>query len=283
MVSPDIHVQESQMRSFARQLRSTIRVTQSQIPIGLLIEARGINRVVEMRLHSDGFLAREGDELVIYVNKELGAARRRFTCAHEIGHTYVGVPSINDFSTRGSVLNQPGCHTEFARHDKAEEYLCDIFAVELLMPKESTEPLLTRYGVSVLCVQRIASAFGVSLSAASWRMAELAGGNVGIIWFKKMGKPSDPTHVKLRVDWGAFPHQERVYLPRYDSVKEDSLVAKAFWSRQIVMGCEKMDLGSIRGFKYLICKRFRNAVLCLVSNDTSVVAEAGCSPRTLPL
>ena len=63
-------------------------------------------------------------------------------------------------------------------------------------------------------------------------MVELANENVGLIWFKKMGKPSNRADVKLRLDWGVFPRLQRVYLPRYDSVGADSLVTKAFLSNQ---------------------------------------------------
>ena len=283
MVSFDVDHKESQMREYARQLRASLGILGSYAPIGMLAQARGISRVVEMRLGSDGFLARDGSDLVIYVNSQLGAARRRFTCAHEIGHTYVGAHAVGATSARLKNNSCEGCHTGFPRHDKEEEYLCDVFAAELLMPKESVEPLLSQYGVSVRCVQRIRLAFGVSLSAASWRMAELANENVGIIWFKRMGKPGNPADVKLRLDWGVFPHQERVYLPRYDSVRQESLVTKAFVSGQTVEGAEKLDLGSIRGTKFLHCRRFHNAVLCVVSDATSLPSYRGYCSEPLRL
>jgi len=279
----DVHTQESQIRKWARQLRAVVVSNRSQVPILALAQARGISRIVEIPLHSDGLLAREGNELVIYLNKQAGVNRQRFTCAHEIGHTYLGNPLLNESSTKGKVGKDKGCYVEFTQQNSVDEYLCDIFAVELLMPREDVESLLNQYGASIKCVQRISSIFGVSLSTAAWRMAELASENLGVIWFKKMGKPNCPEDVRLRVHWGVFPHQQRTYLPRYDSAKADSLVVKSFLSGQVVEGPEKMDIGSVRGLKHLVCKRFYNTVLCLVFENMPTLRVTDHCFKTLPI
>ncbi|MCL4416758.1 MAG: ImmA/IrrE family metallo-endopeptidase [Actinobacteria bacterium] len=268
MVFPDIGQKELQTRTYAQQLRADLGVLDSYAPIGMLAQARGISRIIEIPLQSDGFLAQENNELVIYVNSQIGAARRRFTCAHEIGHTYLANRMISNFNVSMENKNRSGCYIEFTQQDKEEEYLCNIFAAELLMPRELVHTLLQQYGISVQCVQRISSAFGVSLSAASWRLSELANKDVGIIWFKRMGKLDNPADVKMRIDWGVFPNQKRVHLPRYDSVKKDSLIEKAFLSRQTEEGIENLDLGNIHGDRFIHCKRFHNSVLCLVFQET---------------
>ena len=230
------------------------------IQLGPLAGTRGIDTIRTIPLSSDGFLAREGSRLVIYINERLPSARQRFTCAHEIGHTYFSSPRPSGSATIS-------CQTGFANRPKQEEYLCDVFAAELLMPTKAVEDMLHKEGVSIKTAQRMALGFHVSLSAAVWRMCEMAGDEVGFIWFRPMGKPTDPDDVKLRVDWGAFPTRERTYLPRHDSVPRNSLVAKSFSSNQVVRGIEKVDLGALRGKRYLTCQRLNEAVLCLVFLD----------------
>jgi len=169
VVSPQ---NESYMRKCARELLSSLPSLSCPVPLEPLAKARGIKRVTAIKLESDGFLFNDGTNLILYVNSQLSEPRRRFTCAHEIGHTYFRKSAANEMSpVRGGASLE--CRTEFADYDKEEEYLCDIFAVELLIPRALTESIVNENGLSFRCMRRLASAFHVSLSAAAWRMVEL--------------------------------------------------------------------------------------------------------------
>lgn len=272
---------EAYARKYARELLSCLPSLRCPIPLEPLAEARGIKRIAAIRLDSDGFLFNDGTNLIIYVNSRLSKARQRFTCAHEIGHTYFKQSSAIRPSRVGR-WDSPGCRTEFADRNKEAEYLCDIFAVELLMPSVPAERIVNTYGPSFRCVQQLASAFQTSVSAAAWRMCELATENVGILWFKAMGKPNDTSNRKLRLDWGAFPKKSRMYLPRFDAVPPNSLISKCFHSQQPVEGSEKLSFGSLRGTRYLACKYFANGVLALVFLHASPNDKQGYYPITLP-
>ena len=254
---------EAYSRECARELLSSLPSLHCPVLLEPLAEARGIKRIARIKLDSDGFLFSDGANLIIYVNSQLSNSRYRFSCAHEIGHTYFKKPAVSMLSPK-SRQNSLGCRTEFAERGAEEEYLCDIFAVELLMPSRLAQHIVDREGPSFRCIHELASAFHVSISAAAWRMNELAEANVGIIWFKPMAKPSDTNDIKLRLDWGVFPKQSMTYLPRFDAVPEGSLISKCFSSRQTLEGFEKIAFGSLRGVQYLACKRFGKSVLCLV-------------------
>lgn len=273
---------ESYARECARELLSSLPSLCCPVLLEPLAEARGIKRIAKIKLDSDGFLFNDGANLIIYVNSQLNNSRYRFTCAHEIGHTYFKKPAVSVLSPV-SGQNPLGCRTEFAQRGAEEEYLCDIFAVELLMPSTITQAIVDREGPSFRCIHQLASAFHVSISAAAWRMSELVEANVGIIWFKPMAKPSDPNNIKLRLDWGSFPRRSRTYLPRFDAVPRDSLISKCFTTQQTLEGFEKIAFGSVRGVQYLACKRFGKSVLCLVLPEPPQSRQPGCYPMSLAI
>lgn len=271
---------EAHAIKLARELLSSLPSLCCPVPLEPLAKARGIQRIAVIKLDSDGFLFKDGTNLIMYLNSQLTSARRRFTCAHEIGHTYFS-KSTASTPLPADRQDSLGCQTEFAELNKVEEYLCDIFAMELLMPSALAQRFIEADGPSFRCIQHLTSAFQVSISSAAWRMCELATENVGILWFKAMGKPNDLNDTKLRLDWGVFPKSKRMYLPRFDAVPTGSLVSRCFLSRQSVEGSEKADFGSLRGTYYLSCKCFENSVLCLVFPNASPNRKQGHYPMAL--
>jgi Zn-dependent peptidase ImmA (M78 family) len=232
---------------------------------------RGITRITKTPLQFDGFLSREGDDLVMYISDRIKPDRYRFTFAHEIGHTYLkDTPS---FQLPLRQMNMLGCRTEFVDTVREEERLCDIFAAELLLPRQQVIAIIEQGKDPFQVVDQIRKTFKVSLSAASWRFADLSKIDVGFLWFRKMGKPTDEADVKIRLDWGAFPKDDGVsnqrYIPRYDAVKDNSLVSQAYSCQSEVTGIEKVDWGGVRGLRFLVCKRFRDGVLCFAFPHTS--------------
>ncbi|MBA7639013.1 hypothetical protein ES703_46669 [subsurface metagenome] len=273
---------EDYARECARELLSSLPSLPCPVLLEPLAEARGIKRIARIKLDSDGFLFDDGANLIIYVNSQLSNPRYRFTCAHEIGHTYFKKPPVS-MSSSVSRQNSLGCRTEFAERGAEEEYLCDIFAVELLMPSALARVIVDREGPSFRCIHQLASAFHVSISAAAWCLSELVKANVGIIWFKPMAKPSDANDIKLRLAWGVFPRRSRTYLPRFDAVPQDSLISKCFTSQQTLEGFEKLNFGSVRGVQYLACKRFGKSVLCLVFPEPPQSRQSSHYPMSLPI
>lgn len=73
----------------------------------------------------------DADKQVIVVGSQRPQGRRRFTCAHELGHHVFG---------HGTRLDQ------LEHSDNEEEYLADSFAAAFLMPKTAIDAALSRRG-----------------------------------------------------------------------------------------------------------------------------------------
>jgi hypothetical protein len=101
-----------------------------------------------------GELRRVGDRLTIRYATGLPVGRRRFTIAHELGHAF--------FERTG-----PNC----PRRGEELERICDLFAVELLMPVAQIQDVLAACTPNALF--EAASHFDVSITAAMFRLAEL--------------------------------------------------------------------------------------------------------------
>ncbi len=128
-------------------------------------------------LAGSGEIRRDGERLRIFYSNYLSAERRRFTIAHEMGH---------------AILESTGPNVP--RHGKEVERLCDMFAVELLMPKQ----LFLDRACGEISTQRIlemARHFRTSVATTGMKYAELFGVTVfapedsRVIWGKGIFRP----------------------------------------------------------------------------------------------
>ena len=77
----------------------------------------------------------EAERGAIFIGSERPAGRRRFTCAHELGHHVF---------QHGTSLDQ--LRTAHTDNSNPEEFLADSFAASLLMPKTAVDAALSRRG-----------------------------------------------------------------------------------------------------------------------------------------
>jgi hypothetical protein len=138
----------------------------------------GITGFESADLAGSGELRKDGDGLRVFYSNYLSVERRRFTIAHELGH---------------AVLERTGTHVP--RFGKELERLCDMFAVEVLMPKER----FVEYALGEVSTQRIldlARQFRTSVAATGLRFSELYGVSVfacqdsRVIWGKGKIRPA---------------------------------------------------------------------------------------------
>ena len=92
---------------------------------------------------------------------QIGKERQRFTICHEIAHAVLGLPSDHG--------SQPWWSTK----RPLEERLCDLFAVELLLPEKLFKPLAEKSIVSFESLDALASQFLVSTTATGSRFASV--------------------------------------------------------------------------------------------------------------
>ncbi|MCK4242847.1 MAG: ImmA/IrrE family metallo-endopeptidase, partial [Dehalococcoidia bacterium] len=128
-----------------------------------LAKLRGIKEIIKTDLGEiDALLLRRADGYVIKLNANRPATRQNFSCAHEIGHTFLhelNRPlSLDDDEFRGANSNTVG---------RAKERLCQAAAAELLMPEPVFKRYLAGFGVCANSVERLAYTFRVSIPAAA--------------------------------------------------------------------------------------------------------------------
>jgi hypothetical protein len=143
----------------------------------------GITGFESADLAGSGELRKDGDGLRVFYSNYLSVERRRFTIAHEMGH---------------AVLERTGTHVP--RYGKELERLCDMFAVELLMPKER----FVEHANGEVSTQRIldlARRFRTSVAATGIRFAELYGVSVfvcqdsRVVWGKGKIRPAKKANI----------------------------------------------------------------------------------------
>ncbi len=98
----------------------------------------------------------------IYLSKTDSKKRQAFTIAHELGHIILGHNKNYDVLYRTQADNFNGSSSE-------EEKQANYFAASLLMPKE----LIQNFWKGNRDIELLAAHFGVSRTAAYWRLKEL--------------------------------------------------------------------------------------------------------------
>jgi hypothetical protein len=142
---------------------------------------------------------------------------------------------------------QPGRNTR----NPEEEYLCDVGAAALLMPRTLVRG---RYSLDegLDAVERLARDADVSLQAAGNRLASLADGVCAFLVFEWSHKPADRPALRrghnvpkrLRLRYGSVAGID-AYVPRFKSAPDDSVFCRAWhgWQRErgreLVPGAER--------------------------------------------
>ena len=121
------------------------------------INKEDLNVPALLRMTKEGFT-------IIYANTEKNKGRRNFSIAHEIGHTFFY--DINK-------LPHTIVPNKVMRSDEIEK-LCDIFAANLLMPKEKMLNInISKSDFYFETIHKISANFGTSIESSFYRIAEL--------------------------------------------------------------------------------------------------------------
>ncbi|MGH2853515.1 MAG: ImmA/IrrE family metallo-endopeptidase [Solirubrobacteraceae bacterium] len=214
---------------------------QNELPIDvdLIASCLGIRR----RIASFGFAGRiyaeESGQLVMDLNADDSEPRRRFTASHEIIHTvFPGFKREARYRTDASAEANP--------RNREEEYLCDLGAAALLMPRAMVAKRLT--GADGLgAIQALAADAQVSLEAAGNRIVSLSETPVVFLVLSMAHKPADGPALRrgedvpeqLRVRYATTAHLN-TYVPRYKAAHDASSLCRAFEGRAIQHGLEPL-------------------------------------------
>jgi hypothetical protein len=185
-------------------------------------------------------------QLVMDINGDDRSERQRFTCAHELIH--LAFPNFKKETRYRLDTKQPGENAPNAE----EEYLCDLGAAALLMPREL---VAGRYSLDegLDGVERLARDAIVSLQAAGNRLASLAAGAGAFLVFEWSHKPADRPALRrgqdvpkrLRLRYASLAGID-AYLPRFKSAPDESAFCRAWhgWrrerGRELLPGAERL-------------------------------------------
>jgi Zn-dependent peptidase ImmA (M78 family) len=143
------------------------------VDVQALAVMRGVVKVRAVTLAVDGTisLVKEG-EYLIELNKAHSENRRRFTCGHEIGHTFF-FELDDEINVRSRLRIEDG-NLESMGINKTEEYLCNVAASEILMPRLSFSSRLSSLGPSSETALTLSRLFKTSLWSTALRMVQIS-------------------------------------------------------------------------------------------------------------
>lgn len=196
-----------------------------------LAPLQGIKEIVKTDLGElSALLLRTGDGYIIKLNADHPPVRQNFSCAHEIGHTF-----LHELALRLSLDNDEFRGANSNTVGKAKERLCYAAAAELLMPESVFKKYLAGFGVSVNSIERLAYTFRVSIPAAAIRIAEVSTEPcITIIWKRVQKTNSKGFMGKL--------NGRAIYI-RY---RDQSAVLKAYEGDGSVRSFRSFEIGGIK-------------------------------------
>lgn len=144
------------------------------VDIGFLAARRSIVRVREVSMKLDGRILRTpGGGYQVEVNAAHSKERRRFTCAHEIGHTFFFDLGGESATLKNRALVEDGDLKTFGS-DNQEEVLCNLAAAEILMPHPCFSSSACSLGPSANTVLKLSQSFCTSLWSTARRLAQIS-------------------------------------------------------------------------------------------------------------
>lgn len=148
---------------------------------------------------------------------------------------------------------------------KVEERFCQRFASCLLIPDVAVSEFAEWRNVSIEQLCGVKRTLQVSTQALLWRVLEQLPFDGGALIFRRMAKPNDPTEIRMRLEWGIFPHLPKTYLPKYASVPCDSpIVTVLDHSREVLFRDVVLNFGNLRTTRSMLLRSYGQSVVTLV-------------------
>lgn len=162
----------------------------------------------------DGYIEYCDGQYVARLSSKSIPSRRRFTLGHELCHML-----LMEDAKRGVTVNLPRYRASaFVKihQDPEEEALCNIFAAELLMPRDEVRKIIAGYPtLSCNLIEKTSSLFDVSFHAAATSLVTAYGRNyTGAALWKNHSLPRWP----LPIWWVGLRTTTRKQLAKIESV-----------------------------------------------------------------
>lgn len=136
-----------------------------------LAKTRGVKEIIHTEIEPDGIISlTPSGEYIIRLNSRQPNSRKRFTVAHEVGHTLFF--ELEDQNKSRFPLEESGI--ESLRTDWGEEYICNIAAIEILMPFNQFASKMQKSPPTAATVLQLAGEFKTSLQATARRIVQFS-------------------------------------------------------------------------------------------------------------
>lgn len=218
-----IHAAPVDLRRVARAQRATIE----DINLGTL----------------DGCLVPTREGFVIKINVCMPEPRRRFSLAHEIGHTLLR--NAGDGCKYRHSITRAKVRAGSAR--QREERLCDIAAAEILMPEQLFRPWLAGRATSIRAIEAAATHFEVSRQAAAIRLGEASEAPAEIVCWKPRGSVLEAAWLTGSRHFSQYASQDEMSRAFTDL---ESAPVRALWSSRIEIANDEPLRADGRGPKF---------------------------------
>lgn len=187
----------------------------------IVASVRDIANIEETGLPWAGCLVREDGRFVIRLRAADSHGKKRFTAFHEVEHTY-----MPGFALAAQYRCDPATPPDaISARDPGLEALCDLGAVELLLPRKDFVTDLDGNTPTVGLASLLAERYDASLEATARRIVTLHPVPTLLIALEPACKPSAPhDEPRLRVQW-ASGSKGWPFIPRHKSVPADSILA----------------------------------------------------------
>jgi hypothetical protein len=196
----------------------------------IVASMRDIARIEETDLPWAGCLIRDGDGFVIKLRAADSRGKKRFTVFHEVKHTY-----MPGFALAPQYRCDPAAQPDTAAtRNPGLEVLCDLGAVELLLPRRHFLNDLEGNTPTLALASQLARRYDASLEATARRIVTLHPAPTLLITLEPSCKPSAPQEKpKLRVQRAHGSITNWPFIPRHKSVPPDSILASPLFGEAV--------------------------------------------------
>lgn len=152
---------ETKTRDLLRSILGELEQIETPINLAKILDYYGLSlEIAKFKLENVGG-AYDKSKKIIYLAVDDSPKRQSFTVAHELGHHLLGHKKDEIFYRHQA--------TDFNGQNKKDEKEANYFAASLLMPRE----LVVKFWERSKDIELLAAYFGVSTSAAFWRIKNL--------------------------------------------------------------------------------------------------------------
>ncbi len=190
--------------------------------------------------HGRGNLYKGKTAWTITIPTTLPFVSQRFSCAHELGHYLLHALRID-------LIQEISSHfISEADAWRAEEYVCNSFAQELLLPADEVKKYVTKGRSQLLGFRQLMEDFRCSLQTTAIRVAQLQP-NYAFVF--TLIEKDGPRKGELAVAWTATPTD--IFLPKRKRLPLDSCIVKAYQTGTVAAGIEENFLGQLKGSHFI--------------------------------